>query len=111
MGKINWGRVILGGLVAGAVLNAVDWFMYGVWLTKDYAAAMPQSVCASARVFRGQCSPASRCGFPQRLYVVGVAVALFQCRSRRRSVLTSIYEGSLTRPRMRVRTPCPHATF
>jgi len=40
MGRINWGRVVLGGLLAGVVLNAFDWFVYGVWLTKDFAAAM-----------------------------------------------------------------------
>jgi hypothetical protein len=40
MGKINWGRVILGGLLAGVVLNVVDWLTYGVWLKPDLEAAM-----------------------------------------------------------------------
>ena len=40
MGKINWGRVILGGLLAGVVLNVVDWLTYGVWLKPDLDAAM-----------------------------------------------------------------------
>ena len=40
MGKINWGRVVLGGLLAGVVLNIVDWLTYGVWLKADLAAAM-----------------------------------------------------------------------
>jgi len=40
MGKINWGRVVLGGLLAGVVLNVVDWLTYGVWLKADMAAAM-----------------------------------------------------------------------
>ncbi len=40
MGKINWSRVVLGGLLAGVVLNVVDWLMYGVWLKQDLAAAM-----------------------------------------------------------------------
>jgi len=40
MGKINWGRVVLGGLLAGVVLNIVDWLTYGVWLKADMAAAM-----------------------------------------------------------------------
>jgi hypothetical protein len=40
MGKINWGRVVLGGLLAGVVLNVVDWLTYGVWLKPDMAAAM-----------------------------------------------------------------------
>ena len=40
MGKINWGRVILGGLLAGVVLNVFDFLTYGVWLKPDLAAAM-----------------------------------------------------------------------
>jgi len=40
MGKINWGRVIAGGLIAGLVLNVVDWLTYGVWLKPDLDAAM-----------------------------------------------------------------------
>ncbi len=40
MGKINWGRVVLGGLLAGVVLNVVDYVMYGMWLAGDLAAAM-----------------------------------------------------------------------
>ncbi len=40
MGRINWGRVVLGGLLAGVVLNIVDWLTYGVWLKPDLAAAM-----------------------------------------------------------------------
>jgi hypothetical protein len=40
MGRINWSRVVLGGLLAGLVLNVVDWLVFGVWLGKDYAAAM-----------------------------------------------------------------------
>jgi hypothetical protein len=40
MGKINMGRVILGGLVAGLVLNIVDSIAYGVVLAADFEAAM-----------------------------------------------------------------------
>lgn len=40
MGKINVQRVILGGLVAGVVLNIVDFVLYGVILKDDMAAAM-----------------------------------------------------------------------
>jgi hypothetical protein len=40
MGKINWGRVVAGGLLAGVVLNVIDWLVYGVWLHPDLAAAM-----------------------------------------------------------------------
>src|SRR5438094_10240274 len=40
MGKINWGRVIVGGLLAGVVLNAFDYVYYGVVMKSDMAAAM-----------------------------------------------------------------------
>ena len=40
MGKINMGRVILGGLLAGIVLNIVDSIAYGVVLAADFEAAM-----------------------------------------------------------------------
>ena len=40
MGKINWGRVVLGGLLAGVVLNLVDYLFYGVMMKQDLAAAM-----------------------------------------------------------------------
>ena len=40
MGKINWGKVVVGGLLAGVVLNIIDWLTYGVWLKADMAAAM-----------------------------------------------------------------------
>ncbi len=40
MGKINLQRVILGGLLAGVVLNVVDYILYGVVLAADFNAAM-----------------------------------------------------------------------
>lgn len=40
MGKINLGRVILGGLLAGLVLNIVDFIVYGVLMAGDLEAAM-----------------------------------------------------------------------
>ncbi len=40
MGKINLQRVILGGLVAGVVLNIVDFVLYGVVFKDDYNAAL-----------------------------------------------------------------------
>src|SRR5215471_9996425 len=35
MGKINWTRMILGGLVAGVIINAFEWVLNGVVLAKD----------------------------------------------------------------------------
>ena len=40
MGRINVKSVIVGGLVAGLVLNVVDALVWGVWLAPDMAAAM-----------------------------------------------------------------------
>ena len=40
MGKINLQKVIIGGLIAGVVLNIVDGVLFGVILQKQMAAAM-----------------------------------------------------------------------
>jgi len=40
MGKINLQKVIIGGLVAGVVLNVIDFVLFGVVLKDDMAAAM-----------------------------------------------------------------------
>jgi len=40
MGKINLKGVIIGGLVAGVVLNIIDFLLFGVVLKNDMAAAM-----------------------------------------------------------------------
>jgi hypothetical protein len=40
MGRINVKGVIVGGLVAGLVLNIVDYLVWGVWLAPEMAAFM-----------------------------------------------------------------------
>src|SRR3989441_11726083 len=40
MGKINMQKVLIGGLIAGVVLNIVDYVLYGVVLKAQMAAAM-----------------------------------------------------------------------
>jgi hypothetical protein len=40
MSRINWSRVVLGGLVAGLVLNVFDFLVHGVWLADDWRAAL-----------------------------------------------------------------------
>ena len=40
MGKINWGRVILGGIVAGLIINIFEFCLNGVILAHDWDAAM-----------------------------------------------------------------------
>src|SRR5580658_10284694 len=40
MGKINVGRLILGGIVAGIAIDLVDYFVDGVWLAPRWADGM-----------------------------------------------------------------------
>jgi len=40
MGKINMGRVILGGIVAGIVMDILSFLVDGVWLAPRWAAGM-----------------------------------------------------------------------
>ncbi len=59
MGKINFGRVLLGGLVAGAILNAGEWVLNGIVLHKEMNDFF------------------KRCGFPQpgnKFLAIAVAI-------------------------------------
>jgi hypothetical protein len=40
MSSINWGRVILGGLLAGLVINVFEFVLNGVALARDWEAAI-----------------------------------------------------------------------
>ena len=40
MGKINWTRVLLGGIVAGVVINVFEFVVNGLLLADDWAASM-----------------------------------------------------------------------
>jgi hypothetical protein len=40
MGKINIGRLIMGGIVAGIAIDLLDYFVDGVWLAPSWADAM-----------------------------------------------------------------------
>ena len=40
MGKINWNRVILGGLVAGVIINIFEFALHGAVIAKDMDAAV-----------------------------------------------------------------------
>ena len=37
MGKINWGRVVLGGIVAGIVADILDYLVDGIWLAPRWS--------------------------------------------------------------------------
>jgi hypothetical protein len=39
MSKINMGKVILGGILGGIVLNIIDYLVNGVWLAPQWTAA------------------------------------------------------------------------
>jgi hypothetical protein len=39
MSKVNMGKVILGGIVGGIVLNIIDYLVNGVWLAPQWMAA------------------------------------------------------------------------
>ena len=40
MGKINWGRVLLGGIVAGIIIDVVEFVLHGVVLGQEWRQAM-----------------------------------------------------------------------
>ena len=40
MGRVNWGRVLLGGLVAGLVINVSEYVLNVIVLADEYAAEM-----------------------------------------------------------------------
>jgi len=40
MGKVNWVRVILGGLLAGVIINVFEFILNGLLLAKDMQAAI-----------------------------------------------------------------------
>ncbi len=40
MGKINVGRLILGGIVAGIAIDLLDYFVDGIWLAQRWADGM-----------------------------------------------------------------------
>jgi len=40
MGQINWNRVILGGLVAGVIINIFEFALHGAVLAQDMDAAV-----------------------------------------------------------------------
>jgi len=48
MGRINLKGVIVGGLIAGLVLNVIDYLVWGVWLAPEMSAALQSAGKRSA---------------------------------------------------------------
>jgi hypothetical protein len=42
MGKINWNRVLIGGIVAGLIIDVVEWLLQGVVLGSEWRQAMQE---------------------------------------------------------------------
>lgn len=42
MGTINWKRVLLGGVVAGVIIDVVEWILHGVVLGPEWRQVMQQ---------------------------------------------------------------------
>jgi len=91
MGKINYGRVILGGIVGGIVAAALEWFFNGVFLGQQWADAMKS--LNRPNVFPGM-------AFTVTLYLLemigGIVVVWLYAAIRPRfgaGVRTAIYAG------------------
>ncbi|MGH7166603.1 MAG: hypothetical protein ACREIS_13885 [Nitrospiraceae bacterium] len=42
MGTINWNRVLLGGIVAGLIIDVVEWGLHGVLLVSEWRQVMQE---------------------------------------------------------------------
>lgn len=67
MAGINYGRVVLGGLVAGLVINVSEFILNGVILMDDYAAAMESYNLTEASWAMG--------GYIGSAFILGLVVA------------------------------------
>ena len=56
MGKINVGRLILGGIVAGIAIDLLDYLVDGVWLAPRWAVEWACSANPDSRRCRLSCS-------------------------------------------------------
>ncbi|MBI4877377.1 MAG: hypothetical protein HY822_22345 [Acidobacteria bacterium] len=90
MGKINCGRVLLGGIVAGVVINAVEFVMNMYVLAGDWAAVM-KSIGKSAEFGAGAIIMFNLIGF-----AIGIGAVLLYAAIRPRcgaGVQTAIRAG------------------
>jgi len=89
MGKINLGRVILGGIVGGIVGDVLDIPVDGIWLA-------PQWTRETAALGHGTFSPGMYAGFDVLGIVIGIVAIWIYAAIRPRlgpGVKTAIYAG------------------
>jgi len=91
MGKINWVRVILGGVVAGAIINVFEYLLNAVVLAKDWAGVM------TALGKTGEMSGASIALFNVWGFLLGIAAVWLYAAIRPRygaGLTTALCAGS-----------------
>jgi hypothetical protein len=76
MGKINWGRVFLGGLLAGVVINVFEYVTNGVVLATEWDAAM--------KALGRQMSSGAICAFIVWGFLTGIAAIWLYAAARPR---------------------------
>jgi len=104
MGKINLGRVILGGIVGGVVADVIDIPVDGMWLA-------PRWTAETAALGRTAFSPGMFVGFDLLGIVVGIVAIWIYAAIRPRlgpGVKTAIYAGVVV---WIVGTLVPNASF
>jgi hypothetical protein len=75
MGKINYQRVILGGLLAGLIINAMEWLVNGVIFASDWAAVM-SSLNRSVTITPKQLAALNLWGFVTGITMVWLYAAI-----------------------------------
>jgi hypothetical protein len=75
MGKINWGRVFLGGLIAGAIVNLSEYLVNGVLLMDEWGKAM-QALGRPAAMSAAQLTAFNAFGFLVGLSAVWLYAAI-----------------------------------
>ena len=75
MGKINWGRVFLGGLIAGVIVNLSEYLVNGVLLMDEWGKAM-QALGRPAAMSAAQLTAFNAFGFLVGLSAVWLYAAI-----------------------------------
>jgi hypothetical protein len=75
MGKVNWTRVILGGLLAGVVIDIAEGIMSGLVLDEQWTAAI-EALGKSAAMSGGAIAVVNILGFVIGIFVVWLYAAI-----------------------------------